>query len=78
MAQQALGDREGSVVAIDPRTGELLAIWSYPSYDPNLVSTNDQTAAKAARNDAARAAPGQPLLAHRTRSASSPARPSRW
>jgi penicillin-binding protein A len=29
------GDAKGSVVAIDPRTGEILALASYPSYDPS-------------------------------------------
>jgi penicillin-binding protein 2 len=32
----AFGDLEGSAVAIDPRTGEVLAMVSIPSYDPNL------------------------------------------
>ena len=41
VAQQALGDRAGSVVALDPRTGALLAFWSYPSYDPNPISSLD-------------------------------------
>ena len=32
----AFGELEGSAVAIDPRTGEILAMVSLPSYDPNL------------------------------------------
>ena len=32
----AFGDLEGSAVAIDPRSGEILAMVSLPSYDPNL------------------------------------------
>ena len=32
----ALGGRRGSVVAIDPRTGGVLAMVSEPSFDPNL------------------------------------------
>ncbi len=32
----AFGDFEGSAVAMDPRTGEILAMVSLPSYDPNL------------------------------------------
>ncbi|WP_454832318.1 penicillin-binding protein 2 [Pseudoxanthomonas wuyuanensis] len=32
----AFGDLEGSAIAMDPRTGELLAMVSLPSYDPNL------------------------------------------
>ncbi|HEX8590394.1 penicillin-binding protein 2 [Pseudomonas sp.] len=38
-AEQALGDRRGSVVAIDPATGEVLAMVSKPSFDPNLFVT---------------------------------------
>lgn len=34
-AYRALGDRAGSVVAIDPRTGAIRALVSNPSYDPN-------------------------------------------
>ena len=32
----AFGDFDGSAVAVDPRTGEILAMVSLPSYDPNL------------------------------------------
>ncbi|MUV13446.1 penicillin-binding protein 2 [Noviluteimonas gilva] len=32
----AFEDHDGSAVAIDPRTGEILAMVSLPSYDPNL------------------------------------------
>jgi penicillin-binding protein 2 len=35
-ASDALGDRRGTVVAIDPETGGILALVSKPSYDPNL------------------------------------------
>jgi len=33
---QAFGNLEGSAVAVDPRTGEILAMVSLPSYDENL------------------------------------------
>jgi penicillin-binding protein 2 len=35
-AQQALIDKKGSVVVIDPKTGGVMALYSNPSYDPNL------------------------------------------
>ncbi|WP_199609358.1 penicillin-binding protein 2 [Flocculibacter collagenilyticus] len=35
-AQKALKDTRGAVVAIDPRNGDVLALYSNPSYDPNL------------------------------------------
>ncbi|TRX74287.1 penicillin-binding protein 2 [Pseudomonas mangiferae] len=38
-AEAALGGRRGAVVAIDPRTGEVLAMVSQPSFDPNLFVT---------------------------------------
>ncbi len=38
IAKDQLGERKGSVVAIDPRTGAILAMWSYPSFDPNELS----------------------------------------
>ncbi len=49
-ARDALGDRPGSVVALDPRTGEILALWSWPSFDPNLVSSPDIAQATEARS----------------------------
>lgn len=48
-AREALGDRPGSVVALDPRTGAVLALWSWPSYDPNRVSDPDLEEASEAR-----------------------------
>ena len=41
VAAEALGDRKGAVVALDPRTGAVLAMVSYPRYDPNgLIDSN--------------------------------------
>ncbi len=38
VAYNALEGRRGSVVAIDPTTGEILALVSAPSFDPNLFA----------------------------------------
>ena len=35
-AEQAIGNRAGALVAIDPNTGYILAMASYPAFDPNL------------------------------------------
>jgi len=37
-AELALGDRNGAIVAMDPRNGEILALVSRPSFDPNAFS----------------------------------------
>ena len=42
-ATAALGERRGSVVALDPRTGGILALVSNPGYDPNLFVTGIST-----------------------------------
>src|SRR5581483_9415336 len=34
-AEQALEDRNGAIVAMDPKTGEILAMVSRPTFDPN-------------------------------------------
>lgn len=62
VAREALGTRPGAVVVLDPRTGDILAMWSYPSYNPNLTSLNDATAARAFK-EAYDAAPDKPRLA---------------
>ena len=36
LVEQLFGDRRGALVAIDPRSGEVLAFVSKPSFDPNL------------------------------------------
>lgn len=37
-AELALGNRNGAIVAMDARTGEILALVSHPNYDPNAFS----------------------------------------
>jgi len=43
-ADKALGNQRGAVVALDPKTGAILAMVSHPQYDPNQLSQHDQAA----------------------------------
>ena len=47
LAADALGEREGSVVVMDPTTGAILAMVSFPRIDSNLVSTHNTSEAEA-------------------------------
>ncbi len=60
-AREALGDRRGSVVALDPRSGEIVSMWTWPSFDPNLIADPDGAAANGAY-EALLADPDDPLL----------------
>ena len=42
LCEKALGDRIGSVVVMKPSTGEVLALVSYPYFDPNLFYTENR------------------------------------
>ncbi|MFC6336279.1 penicillin-binding protein 2 [Pseudomonas sp. CCM 7891] len=57
-AEKALGNRRGSVVALDPQTGEVLAMVSKPSFDPNLFVTGISFKEYAALRDS----PDRPLF----------------
>jgi peptidoglycan glycosyltransferase len=41
VASDALGKNRGAVVALDPKTGAILAMVSHPQYDPNPLSSHD-------------------------------------
>ena len=45
VAKFLLGSREGSIVLMEVETGAVISMWSYPSYDPNLVADSDYDAA---------------------------------
>ena len=60
-AYSGLSGKVGSVTALDPSTGAILAMASAPSYDPNLLSTHDLQASQKAY-EKLEADPNKPLL----------------
>ena len=58
IAEQAFGDRKGSLVAIEPATGGILALVSMPNYDPNLFVDGIGTADWEALNNS----PEKPMV----------------
>ncbi|GAB4327972.1 MAG: hypothetical protein Kow0010_11730 [Dehalococcoidia bacterium] len=55
-AHELLGEQGGAAVVLDPRTNEILALNSSPSFDPNAFEQNDAAALAAITS-----AEGQPL-----------------
>ena len=69
LAEKALGERTGGVLVLDPSNGEVLAMVSYPSYDPNVfaIDSGAQKIADIQRD------PRSPLLNRTIQSSASPA-----
>lgn len=55
-----LGDRTGAAVALDPKTGAILAMVSTPSFDPNVLAGHDTAAVNQAWQELL-ADPSEPL-----------------
>jgi penicillin-binding protein 2 len=51
LATEALQGQRGAVVAIDPRSGEILALVSAPSFDPNMFAVGMTTSEYASLRD---------------------------
>lgn len=66
VAERSLGDLTGAVVALDPRTGEVLAHASNPRFDPNPLASHDRAAALE-HWDQLRTDPARPLSDRATR-----------
>jgi peptidoglycan glycosyltransferase len=61
VAAQALGSSQGGVVAMDPQTGEVLALVSNPSFDPTPLAAHDSKTIRAAMKRLLKD-PSHPLL----------------
>jgi len=61
VAKRALGSLPGGVVALDPKTGAVLALVSNPSYDPTELSSHNLDGVRTARTRLL-ADPAKPLL----------------
>lgn len=61
-ARDALGDNRGAVVAMDPQSGEVLALWSNPSYDPAPLASHESKDATRAWNQLDPQSPTSPLI----------------
>jgi peptidoglycan glycosyltransferase len=71
VARDALGNRKGSVVALDPTNGAVLAMWSFPSFDPEPLAAHDQKAVQATW-DSLNEHPDRPMLPRSYRRAYAP------
>ena len=58
--EEAFAGRSGSAVALDPETGEILAMTSTPAYDPNQFTTGIEPAELGAARERPRDAAHEP------------------
>lgn len=66
LAADALRGSEGAVAAIDPRTGDVLALASSPTYDPNPLASHDPAEVRDAYRDLDPEEPDSPLVSRAT------------
>jgi penicillin-binding protein 2 len=72
LVEELFGARRGAMVALDPRTGEVLAFVSKPTFDPNLFVEGIDADNWKALNES----PDKPLLNRALRGTYPPANPS--
>jgi peptidoglycan glycosyltransferase len=62
VARQALGDQAGAVVAIEPSSGKVRAMWNTPTFNPNPLASHDLKEATAHWESLRPDEPNSPLL----------------
>ncbi|MGH2752464.1 MAG: peptidoglycan D,D-transpeptidase FtsI family protein [Actinomycetota bacterium] len=62
VARDQLGDQRGSVVAMDPGSGRILAMWNNPSYDPTPLASHDSDVQRQGRSALEPRSPTSPLI----------------
>jgi len=62
IAREQLGDQRGSVIAMDPSNGKILAMWNNPSFDPNPLASHDSQVQKQGRAALNPNSPTSPLI----------------
>lgn len=69
-AASALGSRKGAVVAVNPKTGAVLALYSWPTFDPNALVSQEKVGDGSLAAEASMASysadPESPLLSRAT------------
>jgi penicillin-binding protein A len=66
IAANALGGRPGAVAAVDPRTGDVLALVANPTYDPNPLSSHDPEQIRRTYRSLRPEEPDSPLVSRAT------------
>ena len=66
IAADGLGGQEGAVAAIDPQTGEVLALVSNPTFDPNPLASHDPEEVRQAYRRLRPRQPDSPLVSRAT------------
>ncbi|MDQ3619222.1 MAG: penicillin-binding transpeptidase domain-containing protein [Actinomycetota bacterium] len=62
LASSSLGQQNGAVIALDPNSGDVRAMWGFPSYDPNPLSSYNKKEALDYRATLEPRAPDSPLI----------------
>jgi peptidoglycan glycosyltransferase len=66
IATRGLGEQEGAVAALNPQTGEVLALASNPTFDPNPLASHDPEEVRRAYRQLRPEEPDSPMVSRAT------------